>query len=179
MSTPRVMAIDAGFAGMGVVVAEGRRIVHAATCRTERTAKKRGIRVADDDAERAQTLARFLLDIISEWGPAGVVVELPSGGAQGARANRAMGMSSGIVAAVLEAAGLPAEWVTPQAVKKAATGRKDGSKDAVAASVSRQFEWTTALPKVKADLEHIYDAAGALLAAQGGTLMRTLERVAG
>ncbi|MFS8536089.1 MAG: hypothetical protein FWJ65_13120, partial [Limnochordales bacterium] len=98
-----VMGIDAGFQAMGVVIAQGRTILHAATCRTEPQARKRGVRVADDDAERCQQLARFLLNVIREWRPQGAVVELPHGGAQGARANRSMGMATGVVAAVLEA----------------------------------------------------------------------------
>jgi len=171
-----VMGIDAGFQAMGVVIAQGRTILHAATCRTERQTKKRGVRVADDDAERCQTLARFLLDMVQTYRPAGAVVELPHGGAQGARANRSMGMATGVVAAVLEATGIPAEWVTPSDVKKAATGRRDGSKEAVAQAVRRAFTWQAAPPSTKTEAEHVFDAAGALLAAEHGMLMRALAQ---
>lgn len=162
---------------MGLVIAEDDRIIHAATCRTERNAGKRGLRVADDDADRAQQLARFLLATIREWRPAGAVVELPSGGAQGARANRAMGMATGVVTAILEATGLAAEWVTPQGVKKASAGKKDASKGDVAGAVGGKFTWACDLPRSKAEQEHIFDAAGALLAARQGTLMRALKAV--
>lgn len=197
----KLLGIDAGFQAMGTVVVElgdagdgdpaRRRILHAETCRTERTAKKRGIRVADDDAERCQELARFLFDVIRTYQPAGAIVELPSGGAQGARANRAMGMATGTVVAVLEIAKLPAEWVTPQMVKKAATGRMDGSKEAVQEAVREAFDWNRGVkgdkgrsgdvqshwPKYKWAQEHVADAAAAVLAAEGGTLIRALERV--
>lgn len=172
----RLLGIDAGFTAMGVVVAEDDRIIYAATCRTEKNAGgKKGVRVADDDAERAQQLGRFLLVTIGEWHPAGAVVELPSGGAQGARANRAMGMSTGIVTTALEATGLAAEWVTPAAVKLAAAGKRDASKGAVAGAVGKRFTWTCDLPKTKAEQEHIFDAAGAILAAQDGTMIRALR----
>jgi len=173
----RVLGIDAGFAAMGLVVAQDGRVIHYDTCRTERTAKKRGIRVADDDAERSQELARFLHDAIDEWRPAGAIVELPTGGAQGARANRSMGMATGIVVTVLELSRLPAEWVTPDDVKRAATGRRNASKADVQAAVRRHFEWAD-WPRYKWQQEHMADAAGAIMAAEGGTLLRALERVA-
>ena len=197
----RLLGIDAGFAKMGVVIVElgdvgngdpaSRQILFAETCRTEPTPRKRGVRVADDDAERCQKLARFLIDTIRIHQPAGAVVELPSGGAQGARANRAMGMATGIVVAVLEMAELPVEWVTPGDVKLAATGRRDGSKDAVQDAVREAFDWEEGghgdkgrggesrshWPRYKWAQEHVADAAAAVLAAEGGTLMRALERV--
>lgn len=177
LGVSRVLGIDAGFAAMGIVVVEGRRVLHYDTCRTQRTATKRGIRVADDDAERCATLATFLGDVIKEWQPAGAVVELPSGGAQGARANRSMGMATGVVVATLELLRVPTEWVTPHMVKMATAGRKDASKQAVQDAVRRRFEWTS-WPKHKWAQEHMADAAGAVLAAEGGTLMRMIERMA-
>lgn len=197
----KILGIDAGFATMGAVIVElsdvgdgdpaSRQILFAETCRTEPTPRKRGVRVADDDAERCQELARFLIDTIRSHQPAGAVVELPSGGAQGARANRAMGMATGVVVAVLEMTELPAEWVTPGDVKVAATGRRDGSKVAVQAAVREAFDWgrgdkgdkrrddetRSHWPKHKWAQEHVADAAAAVLAAEGGTLMRALERV--
>ncbi|WP_374712267.1 crossover junction endodeoxyribonuclease RuvC [Symbiobacterium terraclitae] len=178
MTEPTVMGIDAGLQGMGVVIARGRTIVYAGTSRTQKSGKK-GLRVADDDADRCQQHARFLLGVVQEWKPQGAVVELPSGGAQGARANRSMGLATGVVAAALEAAGLPAEWVTPGAVKKAATGRKDASKDEVEQAVRRAFNWQAQPPRTKAEAEHVFDAAGALLAAENGTLLRALRQVRG
>lgn len=171
----RVMGIDAGLQGMGVVIAQGKTIIYAGTSRTQRSGKK-GLRVADDDADRCQQHARFLLSVIREWQPAGAVVELPSGGAQGARANRCMGMATGIVATALEAAGIPVEWVTPGEVKKTAAGRRDASKAEVEQTVCQAFTWQAPPPRTKAEAEHVYDAAGALLAARNGTLMRALEQ---
>lgn len=184
----KIFGIDAGFAKMGAVIVElsdvgdgdpaSRQILYAETCRTEPTPRKRGVRVADDDAERCQELARFLIDTVRTHQPAGAVVELPSGGAQGARANRAMGMATGVVVAVLEIAELPAEWVTPGDVKLAATGRRDGSKEAVQEAVREAFDWGDCWStKPKWAQEHVADAAAAVLAAEGGTLMRALERV--
>lgn len=178
MTMPVVLGVDAGFTALGVVALQGNRIIACGTSRTERQAKKKGLRVADDDSERCRAQARYLLDMIREHEPAGAVIELPHGGAQGARANRAMGMATGVVTAVIEITGLAVEYVTPGDVKKAATSRKDAGKDEVEAAVLRSFEWGVSPPEVKSQREHVTDAAGALLAARGGTLMRMVEQMA-
>jgi len=177
---PLVLGIDAGFQAMGLVVVDvqTREVVHALAVRTERTATKRGIRVADDDAERCKLLADSLAAVVRGWRPYGAVVELPNGGAQGARANRAMGMATGIVASVLYVLDMPTEWVTPSEVKKAATGRKDAAKEDVQRAVLRQFAWRDGVwPRHRWEQEHVADAAAAVLAAQGGTLLRMVERM--
>ncbi|MFZ5815342.1 MAG: crossover junction endodeoxyribonuclease RuvC [Bacillota bacterium] len=178
MSQPTVIGLDVGFQALGIVVAQGRTILHATAIRTERTARKRGVRVADDDVERCRQLAAGLLEVIRRFRPAGAVAEMPNGGAQGARANRSMGMATAVVATLLEVEGLPLEAVTPLEVKKAAAGRKDAAKEDVQEQVAKRFEWGDHRPRTKAEWEHVADAAGALLAAEGGTLMRTLSRIA-
>jgi Holliday junction resolvasome RuvABC endonuclease subunit len=171
-----VMGIDAGFASCGVVVARGRTIVDACVIRTKNVSGKRGIRVADMDAERCAALARGLRDVLAMHHPTGIAVELPTGGARGARSNRAMGMATAVVVTVLELGGYAAEWVTPQAVKKASAGNSNSSKDDVAKGVLEAFDWcclgTCKVPKTQ--LEHVFDAAGCLLAAEHGTLMRAV-----
>lgn len=174
--TVRLLGIDAGFAAMGVVVAEGERIIHSAVCHTERTAKKRGVRVADDDAERLQMLADFLRCAIQVWTPMGAVVELPGGAGKSSMAVKAMAMGHAAAVLTLHLLDFPAEWVTPQMVKKAATGSNNGAKGDVAKVVLSRFTWDQgALPRHKQDDEHIYDAAGALFAARQGTLVRALK----
>jgi Holliday junction resolvasome RuvABC endonuclease subunit len=174
--TKPIMGIDAGFAGMGVVIVQGREILFAGSNLTKRSAAKRQVRVADDDTDRCQDHAGYLWDVIQRFQPGGAVAEMPSGGAQSARANRAMGMATGIVATVLEIAGLPLEVVTPQAVKMAATRKRDATKEQVQMGVREAFDWGTNLPKTAAEREHACDAAGAVLAAQGGVLIRTLNQ---
>ena len=171
-----ILGIDAGFTHMGVVVVDwpAKRIVYKDTMQTKKSAGKRGLRVADDDAERCQYLVRALLAVLRDWQPAGAVVELPSGGSQSARAHRAMGMSTAIVAAVLEMGGIPTEWVTPMAVKKETTGHVHASKQDVQSAVSTLFTW----PDVRTPatvFEHQADAAAAVWAARHGVLVRMLE----
>ncbi len=174
-----VMGVDAGFTHMGMVAVENGKVIDYQTVRTEKTAKKRGIRVADDDAERCMKLAEGLFKFIDKHKPAGAFVELPTGGAQGARANRTMGMATAVVVCVLHLAEVPAEWITPMAVKKAATGRKNASKEEVQKAVINSFEWEGDIANAyQWKKEHVCDAAGAVIAAQNGMLAKLIREVA-
>lgn len=187
MELPRVMGIDAGFLATGIVVVElvpydpglqaRDRVLAAVTVRTTPDGRrKRGLRVADSDAERCQVTARAILDTATEWHVQGVVVELPNAGAQGARPNRSMGLATGVVAACVEALRLPVEWVTPFDVKKVATGRRDGSKDDVQAAMFEMFDWVPGtIGHRKWEREHVADGAGAVRAADRGVLIRGLR----
>lgn len=185
-----VLGIDAGFTATGLVLVELRResdvVVSAWVIRTVPTAKKRGVRVADDDAERCMALARSIV----EWVPAEVrshgacVVELPSGGAQGARPNRAMGMATGMIAATVALQNWPTLWVTPDAVKRAATGRSKASKEEVAEAVGKRLEWVAAVAesvrrRPAVEREHLFDAAGAFLAGRDDALIQALRGMKG
>lgn len=170
--------IDVGLVATGLVLVDCAstppRVVRYDTLRTERQAGKHGLRVADDDARRAGDLARWLRDRLG--GAMGVVAELPTGGAQGARATRSMGLSTGVVVATVALSGLPAEWTTPGDGKKAATGRRDGSKAEVQAAVFERFRWPP-LGRHAWEREHVADAAAAVLAAWDGTLVSMARRV--
>jgi Holliday junction resolvasome RuvABC endonuclease subunit len=178
MAMSSIMGIDAGFTHTGIVVVEDNKVVHHETVRTKKDSHKKAVRVADDDAERCRVLTAALQKVIQEYEPAAAFVELPSGGAQGARANRTMGMAAAFVVAVLEVFQVPAEWVTPGMVKKAAAGRKDASKQDVQDAVKETFDWSEhPLGGYKWQVEHAADAAGALLAGRGGQLWKALQRI--
>jgi len=176
--TPYILGIDPGFGAMGLAVVDVRpdwwEVRYHQAVRTKRSARKRGVRVADDDAERARQLASALDEIIRTHRPMGAVVELPSGGARGARANRAMGIATGVVVAVLQLHGLPVEWVTPEDVKSV-TGGRHASKEAVQEAVRQLLSWTCGWPEEPWAQEHIADAAAAVLSAQDGMLVRMVR----
>ena len=184
MSSLIVLGIDAGFTATGLTAIElgasGQlsQVIASKCVRTQPTKDKRAVRVADDDAERCMFLARAIQAFLQGWDPKAVVVELPHGGAQGARAIRAMALATGVVSAVLANNGYPVEWVTPQAVKKAAAGRRDASKQAVEQSVRQRFQWPDGtMPKTAAEREHICDAAGAVMAAEHGALIQAVRQM--
>jgi Holliday junction resolvasome RuvABC endonuclease subunit len=175
--TNRIMGIDAGFNGMGVLVVEGRTVLFAGSSLTQAAAKKRKVRVADDDTARCQDHARYLQGVIAQYDPVGIICEMPSGGAQSSRAARTMGMATAIVAAVAELDSLPLEVTTPMEGKKAATRCRDATKQQVELGVRDAFDWGSWMPKIAAEREHVCDAAAAILAAEGGVLIRTLGRL--
>lgn len=157
---------------MGWAVLRDGEIMGLGCKRTKPESRKRGVRVADDDTERTQELARALRIIVEEYEISGVVVEMPSGGAKGARAISCMAKAGAIVATAVELLGLPAEWVTPAQVKKI-TGKRNASKAEVETAVLDHWPFAT-LPKIKADREHVVDALATYVAAKDGQLVRTL-----
>lgn len=171
-----ILAIDAGFVNCGWAIICGGAIVATGCIRTEKSGRKQAVRVADDDAARCASIARGLVAVIAAHGVKGVVAELPSAGAKGARAIACMARAGAVLATLVELLHLPAEWVTPGAVKQVA-GAKNASKEAVEAAVLRR--WPAApLPELKAEREHVADALGAYLAAEQGTLVRLLNGTA-
>ncbi|OUN01377.1 MAG: hypothetical protein BAA04_07100 [Firmicutes bacterium ZCTH02-B6] len=177
--TQFILGIDPGFGAMGMAVVDVRQrtwaVVHSRAVRTQRSTRKTTVRVADDDAERARQLAAALHEVIREYRPMGAIVELPNGGARGARAARALGIATGVVVAVLHVAGLPVEWVTPADVKSVA-GTRNASKADVQEAVRRLLSWPVGWPEEAWAQEHIADAAAAVLAAETGTLVRMVQR---
>lgn len=168
-----ILAVDAGFVATGYAVLRAGAIVATGCVRTAKSTRKRSIRVADDDAARTQHLARELGGVIRAHNVRGIVAELPSAGAKGARAIGCMARAAAIVATVAELLQVPAEWVTPSEVKMIA-GSKAASKEEVEAAVLQR--WPDApLPKINCEREHVADALAAYLAAEHGTLVRLLN----
>lgn len=179
-----IMGIDAGFTATGWAVfrlEDAGLVPIAAGCvRTQPGTKRTAVRVADDDARRVAELVRCLRAAVTTWSIRGLFVELPTGGAQGARAQRAMALATGAVVAAVELLGLAAEWVTPREVKLAAAGSAAAGKDEVMAAAQRRWPelWLMAADKSRktpaAVWEHIADAAWAVESARHGQLARAL-----
>ena len=188
-----ILGVDVGFVATGLALVDVRAstIVAVAVVRTERQAKKRGIRVADDDAERCCILRRGIWDFLrghrdtvySERGLgadppheriSGIVAELPHAGAKSARAIRSMALATGACVATFDELGLPVEYVTPRDVKLI-TGSAKAEKADVARAVDRRLTFATLAelePFPRSLHEHVYDAAAAVLAAWDGNVVR-------
>ena len=161
-----VMALDPSLRATGVVIFDTDvGIIHTETIRTEKAAKKRQLRVADDDFQRMALVATELSKVINSYKPAMVVFETPVGGAKSSRAAISMGMIRGVLAGILAVRMLPYELYLPMECKKAATGDRNASKDAVEAAVKKRYPGTV-WPKTKGEAEHCYDAASVLMAAE-------------
>jgi Holliday junction resolvasome RuvABC endonuclease subunit len=172
-----VIGVDAGFAATGMIILEMMEdgeleYVSCYTVRTEKSSTKRNMRMADDDVMRVlliiDTITSYFNGHIPEGSSVFASVELPTGGSQGARANRTMGMATGALATLFRVFQNERDWIveyiTPIDVKMAAVGSKSASKDEMMDWFRDLMKDTTdeieSLPKVV--LEHIADAYGAV-----------------
>lgn len=162
-----LFCIDAGFThtGMSLFKVNGGKFIlqSAHTVVTEKSNKKKQIRVADDDAERTKIIIKGMNDFIKDYegGKIMAAVELPHGGARGARALRTMGIVTGAIVTYLEMKGWPAEYVTPTDVKIAIAGNRKASKEVIMSKVRKMLnKYDNLLPKTKGEFEHVADSIG-------------------
>ena len=142
--------------------------------------KKRGIYKAHLDAERVALMVRGLEQVMARHEIRHLVAELPSGGAQGARANRCMGASTAMIVTLAEARRLSAEWFTPEQTRTAALGqptkgKADKIKPLVIAAMANRFPGFKPERYLKGHQEHIADALATFEAARNGNLVRSLS----
>lgn len=166
-----LLTLDVGFKNMGWALMENGCVIKYGVFTTEK-AKKKTTRTADDYAWRSAALTSQLEDCIKENGVKGVVGELPSGGAQNAKAMAQMNMATAIVSTACQILKIPCEWTTPGDVKMAVTGRKAASKEEIMDTVRNKLFPHIVWPDCAAKFEHIADAIGAYLALKNGNLVR-------
>lgn len=174
------VGIDLGFRHSGMVAAApthtqlGYEVLGFDCVVTKKESKKKSLYVAEDDVSQSMLLYRGIRAFLQKWDPTFIAVELPSAGAKGARANRGMGIATGIIAAIAEETGLPSVWVVPTDSKVAMCGTKTASKEDMqdkARELWPQVQWSTAADQ----FEHIADAAAALLVARGSAVYKLLR----
>jgi len=174
-----MVAIDVGFASMGVVVlcirAHAYDLVYKEVISTKPSPKKLNIRSADDNIRRCREITRSVRRILDEYDAEVVVLEMPSMGSKSAKAMRAMGLASGIIATLDVVYGdIPFLYATPSNVKVAMTGNKTASKEEV--QVIAEEKIPGILEGVnKTQREHIADALGAAVAVEDDPVIRILR----
>jgi Holliday junction resolvasome RuvABC endonuclease subunit len=162
-----LFCIDAGFVstGLSIFLVENGKLIfnNCLTIQTKKSEKKKSVRVADDDSERIKNIIIGINEFIDPYLNHSLMaaVELPTGGAQGARANRTMGMITGSIVTYLEIMGWPTEYVSPNDVKIAVTGSRKASKDEIMEKIKKEFiNFEYLFPKTKSKFEHIADSIG-------------------
>jgi len=207
MSKPRegIVCIDIGFRHTGIAFVEGGGMgLHAtgAVISSDR-ATVTGVRKADIDFAQARYLSAEINDWLETQCPErfkirGVLVEMPSAGAQGARANRCMGLATGIIAALVERWHLPVEPYLPSDCTGAVLGKKvipkvakgviskgkdkgkprmvSDKKAAIAASMRKRLV-SLLMPDdvAPAKEEHVWDALSTLVAGWNGVIVRSCQ----
>ena len=177
-----ILAVDPGFAATGLALMEkaddGNWVPLELKCvRTEKNLAKHAVRVADDDAARIQFAAKEISDMILHNSVKRMVVELPDGGGQSARAVRAMALATGMIVTLAEAHNVAVEYYRPAdtraaaGVPKSVQGR-DKVKEIVMAEMAKRYP-SLADFGTKAEREHIADALSCFEAALLGNLVRT------
>ncbi len=95
--------------------------------------------VSDDNANRCVQISERLKQIIIDHGIHGIIGELPHGGSQNARASHQLGLAIGAVSSTCHLMDMPVEWCTPQAVKKAITGKIHASKSEIINAICKMY----------------------------------------
>lgn len=164
-----ILALDIAFANLGWAVVWDGVVVDAGVIRTEKDRRK-STRAADDKAARAAQLASDLVRIIKEHKPDGIVAELPHGSINASAANL-LGYASGVVVGVATAFNLPCEWISEGDSKKAAIGKRTGTKEEMMKWAVGAFD-VHLVPQSKSRFEHIADALAAYNGLRNGVLVR-------
>lgn len=179
-----IVCVDPAFAATGVVVMSydgaAWTLVDAGLIETEKSDKKRGVRVADDTVERSRLIFRSLSQVVEQHKASALACELPSGGGKSASAVKAMALATGIIACLAERYSLPSEWLSPSEVKEALAGCKNAGKPAMMATALKlhpQLSNWCRKGRPLNKFEHVADAVGVFEAARNGQVVRMLERV--
>ena len=174
-----VIGIDGGFASMGLAVidltSDGEQLRRTWVVRTEKSARKLGVRSGDDSSRRARELAYEVDQAIVSYQTGAIAIESPSWPRNAGVAAK-MGIAFGVVFGLAEKHRLPLVMASPQAVKQAVCGRKDASKDDVILAIERRFpavEW----PTQSTLREHAADAIAVVLACLDSDALRMARRL--
>jgi len=140
---PRILACDPSLAAWGWAVLEGHLVQSHGCIKTTPEAKKRRIRVGDDDVRRVGELITELVKIIKKYNVTFIVTELPHG-SQNARGAIMIGIVLGTLQSFNILLNIPVEWYNENDAKKALLGRISASKAEVIASINSLYEvyWT-------------------------------------
>jgi len=110
---------------------------------TKPEAKKRRIRVGDDDVRRVGELLSQLLKIIEKYNVTFIVTELPHG-SQNSRGAIMIGIVLGVMQSFNFILNIPVEWYSENDAKKALLGRISATKAQVIDAIDSLYEvaWT-------------------------------------
>ena len=166
-----ILALDPSLRATGWVLAqrEGSRYVPVewGCIRTAPAGRKVRMRQSDDDVQALAIIRAALANHLG--GVTRALVELPPGGAKGARANRCMGLVVGLVVAMMAERGIHSAYYSPDDVRRAlGTRRKPGLgiKEAAAIAVEARWPALQYIQATGAETEAVVDALAVLAAAE-------------
>lgn len=167
-----VLGLDPGFASVGCCVMEltpdGEKVLETLVFKTEKSDKKRKVRASDDNFRRGQELSAMLVGLLHRYPDVKACCAEFMSHPRNASVSGQLGSFWGIIELLTYIWKLPMLQASPQEIKKVLTGKKNASKlevqVALQARYPGQFDPYDAIITRKADVEHGYDAAGAVVA---------------
>lgn len=178
------MAVDAGFANVGVVVmshcSAGWVPVDAACIQTEKSDRRLKISKPDDYARRIGQATREIAAMIRKHGISGMVIELPPGGGARIATVKMLSLAAGMIVAIPECFGIPAEFYNPEDTRRAAgvpstTKDRDHVKEIVMEAMGAKYPSVRSVFTSKDRFNHVADALATFEAGRNGVLVRTME----
>ena len=189
--TVKVLGLDTGFANVGWTIAEmtksvdawgGIKIIAMGHLETKGASKKLNVKSADDNFERARTIARELVRVMDEHAPNIVCAEalsfVPS-----SQAMCKVGMCFGIIATLVASYDVPFLQASPKEIKHAVTGKAQASKVEIQNAIDEGFQNVPAdifdeVKLAQGKREHPYDSLGAIIACWESDPMRMARQMA-
>lgn len=180
-----IMGGDPGFASFGYAIAQidGTGQVKPLIVRgvpvmrlisTDKSNKKLEVYAGDDNVRRCREIYIGLCEVFEAFKPKAFVVERMSY-PRSAPVSHKMGLAWGAVVAATTNGNIPIVQISPQAVKKALTGSRSASKDAIQQTLHAQYGIDPGL-FTAAVREHVFDALGVVVAAyESSELLRLLK----
>ena len=146
----------------------GEKVLETLVLKTEKSDKKRKVRASDDNFRRGQELSAMLVGLLHRYPDVKACCAEFMSHPRNASVSGQLGSFWGIIELLTYIWKLPMLQASPQEIKKVLTGKKNASKlevqVALQARYPGQFDAYDAIITRKADLEHGYDAAGAVVA---------------
>ena len=186
-----VLGVDPGFASFGFGIMQllsSSEVVRTVdVIRTQKSAKKKGVKAADDNFHRGQAISAVLHETVKEWQPVAIAAEAASW-PRNAGATAKVAMSWGILIDLCHVYQLPMVQGSPQEIKKALCNDKSASKEdvrrALEALYPDEFEPFKARypakkpPRPNGQWEHGFDAIGAVVTCLDSDVIRMARGMA-
>lgn len=187
-----ILGTDPGFASFGFSVVRlsksTEEVIRSDVIRTQKSAKKSGVKAADDNFRRSQAISAMLHDVVKEYQPMALAAEAASY-PRNASAAAKIAMSWGILADLCYVYQLPMVQASPQEIKKALCNDKSASKEDVRRAMETRYpgqfdEFKARFPARKpprpnGQWEHGFDAAGAVVTCLDTDVLRMARGMSG
>lgn len=176
--------MDPGFAEFGYAVAriEADRevVIEMGLIETEKSDKKQKVHAVEDNARRAQEIARELYALVKKYRPYALSAEAFSPPRHASVAGK-MGLTWGVIMTLAELTRMPVLQVTPQMLKRVVCPTiKGASKAEIIAAIQARYpgcESTFASRIPPSKWEHPFDALGTIVATLNGETIRAARRM--